>query len=118
MIPADWIEHRRPGDGERLGWITENDDGFDAIDLLGRVIATRVDWVAVERALEDAGIGYLAAPYELEAAPGEWVPVRLVEVSPDGIRLKGEDYGDMTADVPSYAVGFPLPVTVRERNRR
>ena len=118
MIPAHWIDHRRTGDGERLGWIAERGDEFDAIDLLGRVIARRVDWVAAERALETAGIGYLAEPYELEVAPGEWLPVRLVEVSPDGIRLKGEDYGDMTADVPSYEVEFPLPATVRARQRR
>ena len=52
MLPPDWIEHRRP-DGETVGWIVPDGDGFRARDLLGREVTDRVvDWLAAEEILE------------------------------------------------------------------
>ena len=41
------------------------------------------------------------------ATPEEWVRVRLLEVSTDGISVKEDDFGDATADLPRYRLPFP-----------
>ena len=106
------IECRRPGDGELLGWIQPEGDGFVGIDLLGHRRTGVVDWLDAEEALEELGIGYLAEPYELLLALGEWVRVRLAEVSVDGIRLKGEDWGAIDAPQVLFTLPFPAPAEV------
>ena len=65
----DWIEHRRP-DGERIGWMRPEGKDFVPVDLLGRDLSPAADWLSAERALNEAGIGYLADPYELRLDDG------------------------------------------------
>lgn len=111
-VGADWIEHCR-GDRERLGWMRPQGDGFVVIDLLGREVGDELEWLDAEELLEERGIGYLADRFELEIEPGHWLLVRIVEASPDRIRLKKEDWGDVTATAVYYEVGFPMPATLR-----
>ena len=110
-VPADWIEHRR-GDREVLGWMRPEGDGFVVIDLLGREISEPLDWFAAEELLDGIGIGYLAEPYEL-LRNGAWIRVRMVEVSPEGIRVKNEDWGDMNVDFVEHRLPFPMPDVLR-----
>ncbi len=109
---SDWIEHRR-GDRELVGWLRPEGEGFVAIDLLGREISAELDWLEGEELLEERGIGYLADRYELQLDDGRWLLVRIVEVSPERIRLKKEDWGDTNATAVYYEVGFPMPATLR-----
>ncbi|MCU1529857.1 MAG: hypothetical protein JWP75_3620 [Frondihabitans sp.] len=111
-MPSDWIEHRR-NDGESVGWIRPEADDFVAIDLLGRPVSGIVDWLTAEEALEEAGIGYLADPYELLLDDGTWLRVRLTQVSSEIIRLKKDDWGAIDSPQVDYTVPFPLPETVR-----
>jgi hypothetical protein len=115
-VPSDWITHRR-GDGELLGWMRPDGDGFVAIDLLGRDVTAIVDWLEAEETLEETGIGYLADPYEL-LVDGEWVRVRLTEVSADAIRVKTEDWGAIDAPVSQYVIPLPAPDTLRPHRSR
>lgn len=105
---ADWIEHRRSDDGERLGWMQPIADGFVAIDLLGRPRTEVVDWLVAEDTLDELGLGYLADPHELRLENGSWLRVRIAEVSPDAIRVKKDDWGDMNAPQVYYSVAFPV----------
>lgn len=107
-MEADWIEHRRSGDGERLGWMEPVGDGFIAIDLLGRRRTAAVDWMLAEEALDDLGLTYLADPHELRLDDGSWLRVRISEVSPHAICVKKDDWGDMTASQIYYSVSFPV----------
>ena len=107
-MEPDWIEHRRAGDGERVGWIQPVGDGFVAIDLLGRPRTGTVDWLQAEVALDELGIRYLADPHELRLDNGDWLRVRIAEVSPHAVRVKQEDWGDMTAPQVYYALAFPV----------
>lgn len=109
MMYPDWIEHRRADDRERVGWMKPVDDGFVAFDLLGRPRTEVVDWLHAEEVLDALGIGYLADPYELRLESGAWLRVRIAEVSPSGIRVKKDDWGDMTAPQIYYDVPFPAP---------
>ncbi len=111
MTPTDWIEHRR-GDGERIGWMRASGDGFVAIDLLGREITGEVDWLTAEETLDARGIGYLADPYLLAMGDGSQLRVRIVEVSTERIRVKDEDYGDITASWEVRELPWPIPPTL------
>jgi hypothetical protein len=108
----DWIEHRR-SDGELVGWMRPEGDGFVVIDLLGRPRTAAVDWLAAEEALESTGIGYLADPYELRLDDGRWIRVRITEVSSDAIRVKNEDWGAIDAPFVGHALPFPMPERLR-----
>ncbi|WP_344059127.1 hypothetical protein [Microbacterium pumilum] len=111
MLPPDWIEHRR-GDGETVGWIVAEGDGFRAMDLLGReVTGDVVDWLGAEEVLEDLGIGYLADRYILRFADGTERPVRIAEVSVRGVTVVADEFGASSA-VGATLDRFPLPFPV------
>ncbi len=106
-VPEGWFEHRRE-DGELVGWIVAEGDDFATVDLLGRRRGEATDWLSAEERLDELGIGYLADIYAYWLTPEEWVRVRLLEVSTDGISVKEDDFGDATADLPRYRLPFPV----------
>jgi hypothetical protein len=112
-MATDWIEHRRGRDGELLGWMKPVGDGFVAMDLLGREKSIVVDWLDAEEMLDELGIGYLADPYELRLDSGDWLRVRLVEVTGHQIRLKKDDWGAIDAPQVFYTLPIPVPDTLR-----
>lgn len=112
-MDPDWIEHRRSGDGELLGWILPEGDGFVAVDRLGHRRTPVLDWTGAEETLEDLGLRYLADAYELRMEDGTWQRVRLTEVSTDNIRVKDEDWGDITVPQVTHTLPFPAPATLR-----
>lgn len=124
-MQPDWIEHRRDGDGELLGWMRPEGEGFVVIDLLGRERSGALDWMDAEEALERQGIGYLADAYELRldeavdaagrvSAPG-WLRVRIVEASSRGIRVKVDDFGAVIPGVTPTFFDLPFPPGARLR---
>jgi hypothetical protein len=116
-MSEDWIEHRRGLDGELLGWMKPVGEGYIVIDLLGRERTGVLDWLAAEEALDDLGIGYLADAYELRLESGDWLRVRMAEVSAREIRVKKDDWGDMSAPQLYYTLPFPAPETLRSLSR-
>lgn len=108
-VTTDWIEHRRGLDGEVLGWIAPEGDGFVVVDLLGRRRTDAVDWHRAEEILDALGIGYLADIYELRQDSGGWLRVRIAEVSASGIRVKEDDFGAVGAPQIYYTLPFPVP---------
>jgi hypothetical protein len=107
----EWIEHRRL-DGELIGWIRPKGDDFVPVDRLGRDLSPATDWLSAERALDEAGIGYLADPFELRLDDGTWQRVRVVEISLILIRLKKEDFGAIGGTRVEYTLPFPAPGTL------
>ncbi len=107
-MEEDWIEHRRTGDGERVGWMVPRGEGFVAVDLLGRRRTDVVDWLQAEETLDELGLAYLAEPHELRLDDGGWLRVRISEVSPSAVRVKKDDWGDMTAPQIYYTLPFPV----------
>lgn len=108
----EWIEHRRE-DGERVGWLRPEGEGFVPVDLLGRELGGPVDWLTGEELLEAVGIGYLADRYELLLDDGRRLRVRLTEVSTERIVVKKDDFGAIDAPQLFYTVPFPVPETLR-----
>ncbi|MFC9560559.1 hypothetical protein [Agromyces sp. NPDC056965] len=111
-VPADWIAHRR-GDGELLGWMRPDGEGFVVIDLLGRPLTDSLDWLSAEEALEATGIGYLADLYELRLDDDTWLRVRITEVSASVLTLKKDDFGAIDAPAVEYEVPFPIDDRLR-----
>jgi hypothetical protein len=110
---SDWIEHRR-GDGERVGWMRPQGDGFVAVDLLGRDVTGAVEWLEAEEVLDELGIGYLADAYLMDRPDAAPLRVRIVEVSQSGIRVKQDDFGDMSGPARlHYELDWPIPATLR-----
>ena len=118
MLPEDWIEHRRP-DGETVGWIVPDGDGFRVRDLLGREVADApVDWLRAEEMLDERGIGYLADRYALRLPDGTERPVRISEASARGITVVADEFGAASAvgaDADQYRLPFPAPDDLRAR---
>jgi len=82
-------------------------EGFVVVDLLGRDISDELDWLAAEELLDATGIGYLADAYELRLDDGSWMRVRITEVSGVVLRVKRDDFGDITVPLREWEVPFP-----------
>ena len=108
----DAILHRRE-DGELVGWILPDGDDWRAIDVLGRVVAASVDWLAAEAALEERGLAFLADPWMLERPGAEPLRVRLVEVTPARIVVKADDFGDVSHATERFVLPWPIPAQLR-----
>ncbi|GAA2982352.1 hypothetical protein JOD63_002516 [Microbacterium terrae] len=111
MVPENWIEHRR-GDGEVLGWMVPDADGFRVHDLLGREVTdSAIDWLAAEELLDDLGIGYLAEKWMLRLPGGAERPVRIAEANPRGVTVVSDDFGAASvvgAPLDTYRLPFPV----------
>lgn len=138
MTSADGTPHRRD-DGELLGWIRPDGDRWTPIDLLGRPVSPPVEWLEAEAALEGAGLSYLAEPWMPEdpdagdddlnghgdaraddgadddddSGRGTAVRVRFVEVTPDRIVVKAEDFGAVGSPTRRWVLPWPVPARLR-----
>ncbi|CAM3573021.1 hypothetical protein [Isoptericola cucumis] len=115
MLPADWIEHRRPDDREPVGWIRPDGDDWVAVSLLGRALTGPVDWAVAEEALEETGLSWMADAWMLERDDDEPLRVRLVEVTPDRVVVQTDDFGAIDAPVERFELPWPAPDGLRPR---
>lgn len=113
MLDETWMEHRRSGDREVLGWVRPEGDGFVAVDRLGRDLTDVVDWLEAEEALEARGLHWLGDVWQLSVDDRPPVRVRLVEVSPRRVLVKVDDMNAVGAgDIPTYELPFPAPLSL------
>jgi hypothetical protein len=113
MLSEDWIEHVRPGDRERLGWIRPEGDAFVALDVLGREVTGPVEWLDAEEALEERGLHWLADLWQLDLPDGSRARVRIVEVTPERVVVQTDDFGSVDVEVVRHVLAFPAPDTLR-----
>lgn len=117
MPPTDWIEHRRP-DGETLGWMIPDGDGFRVRDLLGRELTPEpLEWLEAEELLDDLGIGYLADRWTLRFPDGTERPVRIAEASERGVTVVADEFGIASAvggRPERFHLPFPAPAELRQ----
>lgn len=113
MLSEEWIEHVRPGDRERLGWIRPEADAYVAVDVLGRELTGPVEWLEAEEALEEHGLGWLADLWQLDLPDGTRERVRIVEVTPDRVVVQTDDFGAVDVAVTRRVLPFPAPGSLR-----
>jgi hypothetical protein len=116
VLPPNWIEHRRH-DGETVGWIVPDGEGFRPVDILGRRLTDEpIDWLEAEELLEDLGIGFLADRYVLRFADGTERPVRITEASVHGVTVVADEFGGASAvggASERFRLPFPAPDELR-----
>lgn len=112
MIPADWIEHRRPGDRELLGWIRPEGDSWVAVSLLGHDVSAAVDWLTAETTLDDLGLRWLADIWTLDTDQGP-LRVRIAHLAPGELVVTTDDFGAIDVPVDRFALDWPAPPTLR-----
>jgi hypothetical protein len=116
MVPAEWIEHRRP-DRETVGWIVPDGEGFSPVDILGRRLAAEpLGWLEAEEALEARGIGFLADRHLLRLPDGTERPVRITAVSADRVSVVTDEFGSASVvgtDSERFELPFPAPEELR-----
>lgn len=113
MLPEDWIEHRRASDRELVGWLRPEGEGFVAVDRLGRDVTGVVDWTDGEEALEERGLRWLADLWQLTLDDGRPLRVVLVEVSPERVVVKLDDFGAVGVETQSWTLPFPAPPSLQ-----
>lgn len=113
MIPADWTAHRRPDDREVVGWIRPEGDLWVGVDILGREVGEPGEWLDVEEALEAVGLRMLTDVWTLEGVDAVPLRVRIVEVTPDRVVVKTDDFGAIDAPSTSYELPWPAPAALR-----
>ena len=113
MIPADWTAHRRPDDREVVGWIRPEGDLWVGVDILGREVGDPGEWLDMEEALEAVGLRMLADVWMLEGVDAAPLRVRIVEVTPDRVVVKTDDFGAIDAPSTSYELPWPTPAELR-----
>lgn len=113
MIPADWTPHRRPDDGELVGWIRPEGEEWVAVSLLGREVTGPVDWLEAEEALERIGLSWLAGIWMLDGVGDRPLRVRLVEVTPEHVVVQTDDFGAIDVPVDRFELPWPAPDALR-----
>jgi hypothetical protein len=124
VVPADWIEHRRAGDRELLGWLRldEADEvgdgggeggGVTAFDRLGRSASGSLPWHEAETVLDDLGIGWLSGLWELPGPDGQPQRVRIAEVDAERVVVVTDTLGAADVPVTRTELPFPPPPTLR-----
>jgi hypothetical protein len=115
VLPDTWIAHVRP-DGEVVGWIVPEGEGFLVRDRLGRVVGEPMDWLGAEETLDALGIGFLAERWVLVEPDGAERPVRIAEVTPEAVTVVADEFGAASAiggEVDRIRLPFPAPPTLR-----
>ncbi|HWI30419.1 MAG TPA: hypothetical protein VNT50_02945 [Microbacterium sp.] len=113
MIPADWTPHRRPEDRELLGWIRPDGELWVAVSLLGHDASEPIEWLDAEQVLESTGLSWLAGIWMLEREGDAPLRVKIVEVTPERVVVKTDDFGAIDAPVEQYALAWPSPRRLR-----
>ncbi len=111
-VPSDWTPHRRD-DGELVGWIRPEGELWVPVGLFGHDVGEAQEWLDAEAVLEGIGIGWLDDTWILETADGP-ARVRMVEVTPDRVAVKIDDFGALGGPLPTiYELAWPTPSELR-----
>lgn len=113
VIPADWTPHRRPEDRELLGWIRPDGDLWVPVSLLGHDASEPMEWLDAEDVLESTGLSWLADIWMLEREDAAPLRVKIVEVTPERVLVKTDDFGAIDAPVAQYELAWPAPRALR-----
>ena len=116
MIPTDWMPHRRRDDGELVGYLVLDGDGFVPLTVFGYPLAGACELEDAEELLDRRGLAVLAERWVWDDAPRAGMYVRIVEVTPDRVRVVDDDTGAAAvvgANLTTYDLPVPTPSSLR-----
>ncbi|WP_116248075.1 hypothetical protein [Nocardiopsis sp. FIRDI 009] len=116
MIPGHWRPHHRDEDGELLGYLVPDGPGrYVPVTPFGHPLEEPGDEHDARAALDSRGLAYLADPWLLSVPDrDEPISVRIVEVSPERMRVANADFGYERVDLGHVFV-LDVPETGRLR---
>lgn len=91
----NWIEHRREGDGELVGFLAPVSDSgrFLAMTVFGSPLTEPSDRAEAEDVLDTSGLSYLADRWLLQIDELTRIEVEIVEASPERVVVHNVDFG-------------------------
>lgn len=92
MSADRWVPVHRD-DGELIGFVAEDAQGWRALTVFGHPIAGVLDREGAEEQLHAVGLSYLAEKWHLRDGE-DWISVQLVEASPVGVTVQLVDFFD------------------------
>ena len=107
MIPSHWVPYRRPSDFELVGYTVHEAAGTVPLNLLGHPLAAPVERAVAIAVLEARGLASLAESWWLRAGDDE-VEVRILEATPDRVRVVEAPYGLYGPDSPRHTLETPV----------
>lgn len=115
MIPAHWTPHHREEDGERLGYLRPEHGGHVPVTPFGHPVAGPLTEPEARAVLDALGLSYLAEPWLLTLPEREEpLTVRIVEVTPERMRVASADYGYEAVDIGHvFVLDVPEPGHLR-----
>lgn len=110
MIPTHWMPHRRREDGELVGYLVLDGDGFVPLTVFGHPLAGPCELDVAEDLLDRRGLAVLAERWVWhDGGPRPGMIVRIVEVTPERLRVVDDDTG-AAAVVGANLETYDLPV--------
>ena len=115
MIPEHWSPHRREEDGEVLGYLRPEPGGHVPVSPFGHPVTGPLPEAEARAALDNLGLSYLAGPWLLTLPHREEpITVRILEVTPERMRVANADYGYEAADIGHvFVLDVPEPGRLR-----
>lgn len=87
-----WVPVHRE-DGELVGFLREDAEGWRPLTVFGHPIGEAGDREAAESQLHAVGMSYLAEKWELRDGE-DWISAQVVEASPAGVTVQLVDFFD------------------------
>lgn len=110
MIPTHWMPHRRRSDGELVGYLVLDGDGFVPLTVFGYPLAGACELDEAEDLLDGRGLAVLAERWVWhDGGPRPGMYVRIVEVTSGRVRVVDDDTGAASV-VGANLQTYDLPV--------
>lgn len=119
---AEFFAVFRPEDGEKVGYLAMESNGFDVRDLLLRSLGHESEYDVAEQRLIDEGIGYLAGLWIYTPSSDVRHVVRIVSLDTESLTLSTGRFGAVGEPYELFTEPLPLlahrlrPVADHEEN--
>lgn len=109
--PDSWHPVHRE-DGELVGYVTPQDDGWLPRSVFGVPLGEPSDRDSAQAWLESVGLGYLAERWQWWSG-ADWITVQLVEASPSRVTVQLTDFGHEDRYGERHALSAPVDGVLR-----
>ena len=107
MLPATWIAHHRPSDGELVGYLCPEESGYRPRTVFGYPLSPVAERVEAVRTLETRGLASLAEGWTLLDEDGDDLRVQILTASPERVVVVEAPYGYYEAGSPRFVLPVP-----------
>ena len=107
MIPPNWAEYRRAGDGELVGYLVDGPQLPVPVNLAGYPLAETCESETAQAVLESSGLASLDQVWLWRAGDDE-IEVRVLAAYPGRILVVETEYGYYGPDSARHELTLPV----------